>query len=260
MKLFFRKYGSGHPVIILHGLLGLSDNWITFAKRLTDEFEVFIPDQRNHGQSPHSNDFNYNCLTEDLALFIQEQNIIHPIIIGHSMGGKVAMNFALHYPTIAEKLIIVDIAPKAYDTKKILLGNVIHAMKSFSISSYHSFAEVENALAEKVPELRFRQLILKNIYLKDRILEWKINLNVISKNLHSIFEAIESKNTYNNPTLFIRGGLSDFIKEKDYSNIYQLFPKAQFSIIPHASHWVYTDAPEDFFSTVVNFLYENNRA
>ena len=122
MKLFHRKYGEGQPLIILHGLFGISDNWVTIGRRLADKFEVYILDQRNHGQSPHSDVFNYYAMVEDLYEFIENHQLFNPIIIGHSMGGKVAMNFALEHPSKVSKLIIVDMSVRKYSARQIHLN------------------------------------------------------------------------------------------------------------------------------------------
>ncbi len=170
MELFFQKFGKegNQRVIILHGLFGISDNWVSYGKQLADEgFEVFIPDQRNHGRSEHSDDFNYLALTNDLFDFIDAEEIENPILIGHSMGGKVAMRFAVSYPELVKKLIVVDIAPREYGPRKHHLS-IIKTMLEVDIDSVQNRTEVSDYLAKGISDKRIRQFILKNLYRKGK--------------------------------------------------------------------------------------------
>ena len=184
MELHYRKYGNSgdQPIIILHGLFGISDNWASYARRLSMEgFEVFTVDQRNHGRSPHSDTFNYLALTDDLFDFVDENEIECPIIIGHSMGGKVAMRFALENPEMVKKLVVVDISLKPYGPRKNHL-KIIEAMESIDLKSITNRSEVESQLAKNIPEIRIRQFILKNLNrLENNTFEWRINIDGIQK-------------------------------------------------------------------------------
>lgn len=257
MKLFFRRYGTeGHqPLIILHGLFGISDNWVTYGRRIADEgFDVYIPDQRNHGMSPHSDVFNYLAMTDDLFQFIEEENIKHPILLGHSMGGKVAMRFALEYPEIVKKLVVVDISLKAYGDRPHH-RNIIEAMQSVELDTLKSRQEVEEHLKLRVKEIRIRQFLMKNLHWRDKdSLEWRINLSGISKNLNQMFDAIETSETFNKPTLFVRGGASDYILPEDFPQIRWNFPYAEILSIEGASHWVHAEAFEQFYLITSGFL------
>jgi len=257
MKLFFRRYGDqgSQPLIVLHGLFGISDNWVTFGRRIADEgFDVIIPDQRNHGMSPHSDVFNYLALTDDLMEMIEEQGIINPMMLGHSMGGKVAMRFALEYPEMVKRLIIVDISMKAYGDRPHH-RNIIEAMQSIDLSTMKSRTEIEIQLKDRVKELRIRQFLMKNLHWRDKdTLEWRINLNGISKNLNQMFDAIQTDVTYHKPTLFIRGGQSDYILPEDYPTIRSNFPMAEIITIEGASHWVHAEAAEQFYLLSSGFL------
>ncbi|MDP3463042.1 MAG: alpha/beta fold hydrolase [Bacteroidales bacterium] len=257
MELFFRRYGheGDQPLIIMHGLFGISDNWVTFGRRIAAEgFDVIIPDQRNHGLSPHSDSFNYLALTDDLLELIHELRLHEPIILGHSMGGKVAMRFALENPDMVYKLIVVDISMKAYGDRPHH-RNIIEAMQQVDLINTKSRQEVEQQLEKRVREPRIRQFLMKNLHWKDKNqLEWRINLEGIARNLGEMFDAIQTETHYDKPTLFIRGGQSDYILPADYPQIRQNFPKAEIITIEGASHWVHAESPEQFYLLCSGFL------
>ncbi|MCB0824508.1 MAG: alpha/beta fold hydrolase, partial [Bacteroidales bacterium] len=161
MKLFFRRYGEiGQPVIILHGIFGISDNWVTIGRRLAERFDVYILDQRNHGQSPHSDTFNYFALADDLYEFIQDHQLINPILIGHSMGGKVAMNFALENPQKIDKLIVVDMSVRKYPPRQEHL-EIMQAMLAVDFNEVSTREEVEEIISKRIKSPRIRMFILK---------------------------------------------------------------------------------------------------
>lgn len=256
MELFHRRFGvEGDPqLIILHGLFGISDNWVSYARRIAMEgFEVFVVDQRNHGQSPHSDNFNYLALTDDLFDFIDDNEIETPIIIGHSMGGKVAMRFALENPDIVKKLVIVDITLKAYGPRDNH-RKIISAMKSVDFTIVNSRSDVEKQLAIGLPELRIRQFILKNLHRTEKQnYEWRIYLDGLENNLDQMFDAIDTITKFNKPSLFIRGGASDYILYSDYDQIRYNFPNAEIITIEGASHWVHVEAMERFYQLTMGF-------
>lgn len=255
MKLFFRLFGKGKPFIILHGLFGFSDNWVTFGKKIAAlGYQVFIPDQRNHGRSPHSDIFNYSVMTEDLIEFIKENNIENPIILGHSMGGKVVIKFALENPSLIDKAIIIDISLKKYP-KRLIHEKIIFAMSRINFEMVNSRKEVDMLLSERLSDIRLRQFILKNLYWKNkRKLAWRINFKAICNHLDELFDGINTFNKFEKPALFIRGGLSDYILEKDYSVINYNFPNSRIVTIKNASHWVHADAPDEFYKLILYFL------
>ena len=243
MKLFFRQFGQGQPVIILHGLFGLSDNWVSIGKRIAEKFAVYIPDQRNHGQTAHSATFSYPAMTDDLLEFIEEYNLLNPIVIGHSMGGKVAMNFALDHPSLLNQLVVIDISPGRYPARSIH-SDIIKAMLAINLQMLTSRSQVELLLQNTLPDNRVRQFILKNLYyLAPKVLAWRPNLEAISNNLDQIFDGIPEGRQFNKPALFVKGGLSDYIKSADEVLIYEMFPQAIIKTIPSATHWVHADAP-----------------
>ena len=254
MRLFCRKFGNGQPVIILHGLFGMSDNWVNFGRQLSEEYSVYIPDMRNHGQSPHSRIFNFPALEEDLRELLEEHGLSNIYLIGHSLGGKTAMMFALHYPSLVKKLIIVDISlrktPPGQEQQKLL-----NAMLSIDFNGVTSRSGVEEQLQVQVKSSKLRQFLLKNVYWRDRRnLGWRLNLTSINENMLSIFEDVNVPGIYPGPTLFIRGGLSDYILDSDLPQLEMKFPGAEVHTIAKASHWVHADAPGEFFELVKQFL------
>ena len=254
MKLFFRKSGSGQPVVILHGLFGLSDNWVTFARQLGEHYAVYVPDLRNHGQSPHSTVFDFSSLENDITELVEEIGSDRIFLIGHSLGGKTAMFFALHHPEIVRKLVIVDISLRKSppDSEHQLLLN---AMMDVDFSEANSRSDVEKQLQQTVKSQKLRQFLMKNVYWRDRhSLDWRLNLRAINENLMSVFEGVDVSGSYPGPALFIRGGLSDYVRDSDLDDLKMKFPGSELETIANASHWVHADAPGEFYSLVKNFL------
>lgn len=254
MNLFYRQMGEGQPVIILHGIFGISDNWVTIGRRLAEKFEVFILDQRNHGQSPHSSTFNYYSLVDDLYEFIENHQLVNPIIIGHSMGGKVAMNFALDNPAKVEKLIVVDISTRHYPARQEHL-EIIRAMLSVDFDAVSNRNEIEEIISSSVKSSRIQMFIMKNLYRigKNRF-SWRLNVKNIYENIDNVFEGISSPYTFEKPSLFIKGGKSDYIIDEDIDPILKKFPLAQFKTIEGASHWVHADNPDELCANFSEFL------
>jgi len=254
MKLFSREFGKGQPVIILHGLFGQSDNWVTVGRRIADQFHVYIPDQRNHGQSPHTTIHSFPAMADDLAEFIEEHHIENPILIGHSMGGKVAMTYALENPGKVKKLIVIDISPRKYP-ERITHTQVISEMMGIDIESIATRTEVEKILDSKISDSRIKMFILKNLYYKIHgKLAWRLNLEAINQSMDLLFDGIISENQYTGPTLFIRGGKSDYVPDADIPLIKSMFPETVIKTISGASHWVHADAPEELCYLLSGFL------
>ncbi|MCF8233430.1 MAG: alpha/beta fold hydrolase [Bacteroidales bacterium] len=256
MRLYHRHYGEGQPLIILHGLFGLSDNWVTFAKKIAHKgFEVSVPDQRNHGRSPHSDTFNYLAMTDDLMEFIEEHNIEYPVIMGHSMGGKVAMRFALENPGITKKLIVVDIAMRQYGNRHFH-KKIIQSMRAVDFEKASKISDVDDQLKPNIPQKRIRQFIMKNLHYRDNrgMMDWRINFEGICDNMDELFDKVEVNNTYEKPALIIRGGDSDYVTDEDIDQIKEHFTRAEIHTIGGASHWVHAEKPEAFNSLVLDFL------
>ncbi|MBT1701284.1 alpha/beta fold hydrolase [Fulvivirgaceae bacterium PWU4] len=251
MKLFYRELGQGQPMIILHGIFGSSDNWLTQAKLFSAHYRVFLVDQRNHGQSPHDDAFDYPVMVADLLEFIDEHRLENPIIIGHSMGGKVAMNFAVAYPDKLEKLIVVDIAPRPYNLEHYV---IIDGLKAVPIQQLASRNDADAALVPYVPEPDVRQFLLKNLQRKaEGGFSWKINLPVIDKNLSNIGLDLQFEGTFEKPTLFIRGGQSKYVRDKDMARILEVFPMAIMETLD-TGHWVQAEKPKEFVEVVEKWL------
>lgn len=251
MKLFYREYGQGQPMIILHGLMGSSDNWLPQAKMLGEHYHVWVVDQRNHGQSPHSTEFNYNVLSNDILDFIQEHGIEKPVILGHSMGGKAAMNFALAHPDRLDKLIVVDIAPKAYDVRH---DHIVEALKAVPIETVQSRQEANEALAPHISSEAVRQFLLKNLLRRpEGGFGWRINLPVIDQSLEMISGGLVNDGIFEKKTLFIRGSKSDYILDEDREAIKKIFPNSTM-VTMETGHWVQAEKPEEFVQVVLSFL------
>lgn len=250
MKLHFREFGEGQPLIILHGLFGFSDNWQTHAKKFADYYKVILVDLRNHGHSSWSDDFSYNLMAEDLNELITENNFLNPLIIGHSMGGKVAMTFAQKYPKSVEKLIVVDMGIKAYPPhhQHILAG--IHALDLTKVTVR---SEAEQILKEYIESDGVRQFLLKNLYWREKgKLAWRMNVEILESEMDEILSPLPSIDVFT-PTLFIRGEFSNYILDEDFEEIESMFHDAELITIPNAGHWVHAENPELFVDTVLGF-------
>lgn len=254
MQLFFRHFGSGDPVVILHGLFGVSDNWVTFGRSISGRFSVFIPDLRNHGQSPHSPLFDFPSMEQDLLEFMEVNDLRNINLIGHSLGGKVAMYFSLHYPELVKKLVIVDISMRPTPPGKEH-QQLLNAMKAVDFNSITSRSEVDARLSGLIPSSRLRQFLLKNVYWRSPgRLDWRINLKAIDENLLAVFREMDAPGTFTRPVLIIRGGLSSYIPEEEIPVLKRKFPGAVVKTIANASHWVHADAPGEFSGLVTEFL------
>ena len=251
MNLFYREVGEGSPIVILHGLFGSSDNWLSIARALSDKHKVYTVDQRNHGQSPHSDYFTYEVMANDLKEFLEEHQIINPIIVGHSMGGKVAMQFAIEHGDMIEKLVIVDIAPKSYPVHHDV---ILEGLNSINLSELSSRNEADKQLASYVPDMGTRQFLLKNLARTSDGFQWKINLPVIETGIEQIGIGLEPNSKYEGETLFIRGKNSSYIKNEDQSLLEEHFPNSELETIESAGHWVHAEQPEEFLKILMTFV------
>ncbi len=250
MNLNFKKVGEGEPLVILHGLFGSLDNWLTFAKKLGEEFEVYLVDARNHGQSPHSEDFNYEVMADDLYEFLMQHNIVDPIVLGHSMGGKTAMQFAMNYPSKLTKLIVADIAPKPYPVHHTA---IIEGMLSLNFEVLKTRKEADVQLSKHIHDVSTRQFILKNLYwVEKEKLAWRFNLKVIARDIELIGQGLLHIQKFEKPTLFLRGIKSNYITEKDYPLISEIFTESAIESID-SGHWLHAEKPEEFLTLVRSF-------
>jgi pimeloyl-ACP methyl ester carboxylesterase len=252
MQLYFRVQGEGFPLIIAHGFLGSSENWRAASGRLAAHYRVYSLDLRNHGLSRHSYKMNYQLMAQDAYQFLEEHGLASCFILGHSMGGKVAMHFALEFPDRVEKLVVVDIAPRAYAP---FHRSILQAMRTLQLESLSSFADADRALSETIPEPAVRQFLIKNLARQpDGRLAWKINLDAIERNYDSLAGAVVSGHPFAKPACFIRGARSNYIQEHDLTSIRESFPRAEIHTIEQAGHWLHVEAPERFLTIVTNFL------
>lgn len=251
MNLHYQKIGSGRPLLILHGLFGSSDNWLTIGKALSDKFEVWLIDQRNHGRSPHSEQFDYPSMSDDISHFIATHQIDNPIILGHSMGGKAAMEYAMRHPEGWYKLVVVDIAPRGYPVHH---QTILKGLNSFDPTAILSRPDADQKLAAYISEVGVRQFLLKNLVRSDSGYQWRINLPAITANIEAIGQPTESEGGIEKPVLFIKGARSDYIRDEDKSLIKKLFPHAQLATIEEAGHWVHAEQPKRFLAVLKQFV------
>lgn len=238
----------------MHGLFGQSDNWNTLAKRFGEQgFCVYTIDLRNHGLSPHSNEWDYTSMAADIKELIEKEQLEKPIVMGHSMGGKVAMFFALNFAGIADKLIVADISPNAYAGHH---NEVIKALKSVDFDTIKSRKEAEAVLSEYIKDFGTKQFLLKNIYWKEapaERMDWRFNLEVISEKYDNILVPVPDKKV-DTPTLFIRGEKSAYIEDSDLPAISERFPDYRLVTIPDAGHWVHAEQPDAYYEAVIKFI------
>ena len=252
MKLFSRVLGEGQPLLIVHGLFGMSDNWQTLAKQFAAFFEVHLIDLPNHGRSPHTDDFSYFHMCEDIIEYISDSNLENAIIIGHSLGGKLAMQLAVTEPQLISKLIVVDISPRFYH---IHHDRIIEGLQSLEFTTLKSRSEVDKALSKYISEADVRQFILKSMYWKEKgVLDFRFNLSSISANIANIGEALAEDSCYEKPTLFLKGENSNYIGEHDEDLIFTHFPDANIENIADSGHWLHAENPTQFFEIVMRFL------
>lgn len=263
MKLFFRKYGAGPSMIIVHGLYGASDNWVKIAKILGAHFEVFLLDQRNHGRSPHHPVHTYSAMSNDLAEFMDHENIPAAILLGHSMGGKTVMSFATEHTKRTNGMIVIDIAPKSYVEVQGQLSHrsIIEAMCQVDFEGIQKRTDVDKILAEEIPSVRVRQFLMKNLHRnKDQTFSWSLNLKALRNNLDHILGGPEGKmfeegsQVTGFPALFIRGANSTYIQDEDKDLILRIFPFSDIITIPDAGHWLHVEQPNLLTKAIFSYF------
>jgi esterase len=276
MRLHFHVHGqAGPPLLLLHGLFGSLVNWGAVSHALRDEFRVWALDLRNHGRSPHADEMDYALMAEDVAEFMRSevfrdvppqpaaggQPAIQPtasrrygsaLVIGHSMGGKVAMELALRYPSVVAALVIEDIAPRAYPPWHM---EILEALLGLDVRAFERRHDFEVALEPAIPDLALRRFLLKNLAPSPQGgFHWSLNLPAIARNYPKLSEALASGRRFEGPALFVRGGESDYVRPADETEIRRLFPRSEFATVAGARHWVHSDAPAAFIRTVREFL------
>ncbi len=258
MKLYYQKIGKGQPVLILHGLLGSGDNWITMARKLSEKYEVYLVDIRNHGRSPHDEIHSYKSVVEDIEELILSENINNIHIVGHSMGGKAAMLYTAFYPEKTRTLTVIDIAPDGYNIKqqfKIQEDSnlfILNSMLSTDLANAKSRTEIDNYLSGYITNITIRQFIMKNLQRNsDKTFSWKPNIPVLIKFLPEIMGPIDINPIDNIPVLFLKGELSGYISENHIRSVFDFFPEAKIITVPGAGHWIHSDKPDFVISELL---------
>jgi pimeloyl-ACP methyl ester carboxylesterase len=267
LHLHYKAYGhSGRPLIILHGLLGMLDNWQTQSRKYAAAgFRVYALDLRNHGRSPHSETFHYGAMAEDIKNFMSEHRLDSAYLLGHSMGGKAAMQVALTYPHLVEKLVVVDVAPRRYASAHACVpegrtsacrhDDILDAMCSLNLKEIATRQQADLEIGKRIPNFALRQFILKNLSRTDSgSLKWKVNLSIIRKHYPEIADDITARGKFDKPSLFIKGGGSSYIVQADEPRIKRLFPHSKIVTIHGAGHWVHAEKPDEFANVVLRFL------
>ena len=253
MILNSRIEGAGQPIIIIHGFLGMNDNWKSLGTQFAAQgFQVHALDLRNHGKSFHSNDFSYELMAEDVKQYCEFHQLKNVILLGHSMGGKVAMLLASTNPDLVSKLIVADIGPKYYAPHH---QTILEGLNAIDFSKKPSRTAVEEVLSNYIKDFGTRQFLLKNVYWKTtEQLAFRFNLAVFNKKIEVVGTALPFENTFLKPTLFLRGDKSEYILESDFETIYHHFPIVKIETIKNAGHWLHAENPTDFYNSVMRFL------
>jgi len=253
MKLYANVFGEGDPFVILHGFLGMSDNWKTLGKKIADQgFRVHLLDQRNHGRSPHSDVFNYEVLSEDLLEYCKDNQLSKIHLLGHSMGGKTAMLFAAKYPEIIDRLIIADIGPKYYPLHH---QDILDGLSALDFDVITSRSEADKELSNYVPQQGVRMFLLKNLFWKEKgVLGLRMNLSALIGNVAEIGVELSDNFKYFRETLFLKGQKSNYILDSDEEKIKMQFPNAKIVEISNAGHWLHAENPNQFLAELLIFI------
>jgi esterase len=251
--LYSKIEGTGRPLLILHGFLGMSDNWKSLGTQfVADGFQVHLLDLRNHGRSFHSDDFSYELMAQDVFEYCQANGLESIAIIGHSMGGKIAMLLATLHPNLVDKLIVADIGPKFYAPHH---QDILAGLNAVDFSIKPSRNEVEEVLKVHIPDFGTRQFLMKSLYWQEPgQLAFRFNLKVFNKKIEEIGKALPAASIFEKPTLFIRGGNSNYILDSDFDMIKNYFPVSEIATIPNVGHWLHAENPKMFYELASAFL------
>jgi pimeloyl-ACP methyl ester carboxylesterase len=253
MKLYANIIGEGKPFLILHGFLGMGDNWKTLGTQFSENgYQVHLIDQRNHGRSPHTDQFSYELMAQDLKEYCEQNKLTNIVLLGHSMGGKTAMKFACECPSVVNKLIIADIAPKYYAPHHQTILDGLTMLSNIKLTSR---GEADEKLKEYIKEWGVRQFLLKNLYWKEKgKLAFRMNLPVLKDKINEVGQALTSEDVYQGETLFINGGNSNYIKKEDRSLLKEHFPSSMLLTIKGVGHWLHAEKPDEFYQSVIKFI------
>lgn len=255
LTLHHKVFGQGPALLILHGLFGSLDNWVSHARTLSETYSVYLIDQRNHGKSPHTDEWNYASMAEDLHDFMDQHGIMQGHLLGHSMGGKTVMQFAGEYPERIDRLIVADMGVRQYPPHH---EHILNAIRSLPLSQLESRKEAKELLEQQISEQAIVQFILKSLGRdEEKQFRWKFNFDVIDANYHEVLAPIQNHFSYDGDTLFLSGSESQYVRKEDHTDILEQFPEAQFEVLQGAGHWLHADRPADFVQSVNTFLTAN---
>ena len=253
MILHSQIIGEGAPFVILHGFMGMGDNWKTLGNKFSAlGYQVHLVDQRNHGRSFHDSVFSYPAMAEDLYNYLNHYKLSNVILLGHSMGGKTAMYFASEYPTMVNKLIIADIGPKQYSQHH---QDILKALSLLDFTKIKSRGAADEMLSEYISNVGTRQFLLKNLYWEAKgVLGLRVHLSVVTKQIEQVGKALPEKFSFEGETLFIRGEKSGYVQDLDMISIKKQFPNSKLATVSNAGHWLHAENPADFNHFVTDFL------
>lgn len=253
MELYSKIHGEkGQELIIIHGLFGMSDNWNTLGKKFSKYCRVHLIDLRNHGRSPHSADFNYDVMSQDIFKYMERYNIQKPILLGHSLGGKVAIKCAFTYPEKIEKLLVADISPRRYNTD--FVQNLLQTLYNLPLEDFEKREEIEERLSKTYEDREMRLFLMKNLYRNEKKeFDWRFNLEGLLEKVSNIQEADFIKGICDVPTHFVRGGSSNYVTIEDERIINKHFSDVSIATIDGAGHWLHAENPDRFYSEVMEF-------
>lgn len=253
LALHYEVFRAGVPLVILPGLFGSTGNWRPMARRLAVKYRVLVVDLRNHGRSPHADSMRYEEMAEDVLMLLDKQGMARVALLGHSMGGKVAMTFALAYPNRVGALLVADVAPVRYGHDR---DRLLAALLTLPVATLRDRSEADAALATHIEDERLRQFLLQNLKREGDGFRWRVNLGAIAANMDSLvgFPAFDACVTYPGPTCFLAGGLSRYVRPEHWASVLLSFPNAKLVTLPEAGHWLHAEAPEDFLAAVLEFL------
>jgi esterase len=252
MELYFKTLGEGKPLLVLHGLFGSGDNWLSLGKQWAEHYKVYLIDQRNHGHSPFADEMNYEVMSEDLYNFMANEGLRDVYLLGHSMGGKTALRFAQKYGFLIEKMVIADMGIKGYRPHH---EEIFAALIKADVENKSSRKEVEDVLTSFNLDEGTKQFLLKNLYWKEtgKQLSWRFNLDILYKNRMEVVKGL-SDEKISNETLFLVGGASSYVPATDFESIKELVPLATFEVLEGAGHWLHAEQPRQFVEKVIDFL------
>lgn len=258
LTLYSRKVGENGPdFVVLHGLFGSGKNWRSFAGSLEEDFQVWTLDARNHGDSPHADSMSYQQMAEDVVRFFDENELENVILLGHSMGGKTAMQLTLQFPDRIAALIVVDIAPVCYDHQQKQL-KLIEAMQGLHLAAEMSRSDIEKKLALKIPEKRLLSFLMTNLYRQNGQFQWRIGLEQIAAGMPYLLNYPEVNSVFEGPVQFIGGENSAYLKFEYHALIRKKFPESRITMLKNCGHWLHIEQPAAFQKTVNEFLRYNN--